>query len=103
MVIIDSFVAELPLFTTNGASHGPEFGYLHTGVNGVTVEREVEAYSNIVAEYLLSDDKRQRLIEGCKASARTLSLDMMVERFGLGIQQCLTIAESRKSSTSRVP
>jgi glycosyltransferase involved in cell wall biosynthesis len=89
LVIIDSFVAALPLFTTNSSAHGPEIDYLQNGVNGVSVEQDVEVYANIVAEHLVCDEKRHRLIEGCKASARTFSLDAMVARFASSIQLCL--------------
>lgn len=100
LVIIDSFVGQLPLFTTNSSAHGPEIEYLQQGMNGVSVEQDVELYSNAVAEYLISDAKLRRLIEGCKASAQEFSLDLMVANFTAGIEQCLTTSETAKHGRS---
>ena len=99
LVLIDSFVGMLPLFTTNSSSHGPEIEYLQSGVNGVIVGQDVDAYSHTVVEHLVNDEKRHRLIKGCEASAREFSLDMMVARFATGIQQCLTTPGRRKHRT----
>src|SRR5437762_7602582 len=50
--ILDAFAAGLPLLTTEDPAHGPEITYLETDINGLSVEQNVEKYSEGVADVL---------------------------------------------------
>jgi glycosyltransferase involved in cell wall biosynthesis len=89
LAIVDSFVAETPLFTTNVFSHGPEIAYLRNGENGVMTVSSVNEYANSVAAFLESHETQQRLKRGCRQSAEIYTLDNMVFNFAKGIRSCL--------------
>ncbi len=94
LAIVDSFVAGVPLFTTDIPSHSPEIAYLSHGVNGVMSKYDVEEYARAVAECLNASDKMERLRRGCLESASFYTLDNMVRNFADGIEACLA-AERR--------
>ena len=89
LVIIDSFVAEVPLFTTHLSAHGPEIAFLENGVNGCVTPDSVDAYVDAVCIFLGSIAQRQTLIEGCRRSAPKYSMDAMVTNMVSGIRACL--------------
>lgn len=89
LVIIDSFVAEVPLFTTNLSAHGPEIAFLENGCNGCVTPNSLDAYVDAVCTFLGSTTQKQTLIEGCRRSARKYSMDAMVTNMVLGIRACL--------------
>jgi glycosyltransferase involved in cell wall biosynthesis len=94
LAVVDSFVAGVPLFTTDISGHGPEIAYLAHGVNGVISQFDVEEYARTMAECLNSPNKMKRLRQGCLESATVYTLDNMVLNFGDGIVACLA-AERR--------
>ena len=89
LAIVDSFVTETPLFTTNLPSHGPEIAYLRNRENGVMTASSVNEYADAVAAFLESDEAQQRLKMGCRQSAKMCTLDNMVSNFTIGIKSCL--------------
>lgn len=89
LAIIDSFVAEVPLFTTDLPIHGPEIAYLDNGLNGMMTTSTAEAFAATVAKYLKDTDAQRRLKEGCARSAEQYTLENMVENFAAGIEKCL--------------
>ena len=90
LVIVDSFVTCLPMFTTDTPIHSPEIAYLIQGVNGVMTPYAVETYSRAVAEYLKDEAMQVALQEGCRRSATIYTLENMVGNFTQGIKKCLS-------------
>ena len=89
LVIIDSFVAEVPLFTTHLSAHGPEIAFVENGANGCVTPDSLDAYVDAVCIFLGSTTQRQTLIEGCRRSAPKYSMDAMVTNMVSGIRACL--------------
>jgi L-malate glycosyltransferase len=90
LVIVDSFVTCLPMFTTDIPIHSPEIAYLIQGVNGVMTPYTIEAYSRVVAEYLKDEAMQVALREGCRQSAAAYTLENNVKNFTQGIKKCLS-------------
>ena len=86
--ILDSFLAEAPLVTTDCKVHSPEIAYLND-TNGVMTEDNVDAYVEACCNLLRNETARQLLIAGCRSSARRYTLDNMVENFAKGILRAL--------------
>lgn len=95
LVIIDSFVAEVPLFTTDQTAHGPEIAFLENGYNGYATPDSLEAYVNAVCEFFDSASKRHILLEGCRQSAYKYSMDAMVTNMATGIGACLGVVRDK--------
>lgn len=91
LAIVDSFVASVPIFTTDVPIHSPEIAYLKDGENGVMTPHDICEYADAVASYFMSADLQKRLMKGCRGSAEDLGIDRMVERFAGGIKCCLDI------------
>jgi glycosyltransferase involved in cell wall biosynthesis len=87
--VVDSFVARVPLFTTDLPIHSPEIAYLQPNVNGIMTAHEVGAYATAVAAYLQDAAGLARLIAGCDRSAGKYTIENMVENFVHGIRRCL--------------
>ncbi len=100
LAITDSFAAGIPLVTTEDANHGPEIAYLKSGVNGIMVPEDTQAYADAIVSVLSSLSTQQAFRDACHASARSLSLDNMVTTFTTGIMDCLasTSRSSRKEN-----
>jgi glycosyltransferase involved in cell wall biosynthesis len=92
LAIIDSFVAEVPLFTTEVPIHSPEIFYLKHGVNGVMTTYSAQDYAAAVAYYLADPQLLAGLRDGCREGARRYTLDHMVDNFVGGVQECLAAA-----------
>lgn len=90
LVSVDSFVAGLPLLTTDLASHGPEITFIRHGENGYITPNELTAYVAAVCTYLESEELKARLKNGCLASAKLYTLDSMADKFSDGIARCLS-------------
>ena len=90
LVIIDSFVAGIPLFTLKDLPHGPEISYLRPGKNGFAIENNVETYACKVVDFLMDDSKQKIIRNACHKSAGELTIENMVERFSCGIIQCFS-------------
>ena len=90
LVSVDSFVAGLPLLTTELASHGPEITFIRHGENGCITPNELTAYVAAVCTYLESEELKARLKNGCLASAKLYTLDSMADKFSDGITRCLS-------------
>ncbi len=89
LAIVDSFVAQVPLFTTDLPIHSPEISYLTSDENGIIAPPTVEAYAAIVAHYLSDKGMQERLKRGCASSASRYTIENMVERFASGIEMCI--------------
>lgn len=89
LVIVDSFVSEVPLFTTELSTHGPEIAFLENGYNGCVTPNSIDAYVDAVCRFLNSPVLQQAFIEGCRVSARKYSMEAMVNNMASGINACL--------------
>jgi L-malate glycosyltransferase len=89
LVIVDSFVAGVPLITTNVPTHGPEIAYLRADENGVMTDANIAAYADAVAEVLTNRALHQSLRNGCEQAARQYALENTVEALVGGIGACL--------------
>ena len=89
LVIVDSFIAETPLITTDVNTHGPEIAYLEPERNGVMAMNTVSSYAEAVID-ALTEDRLQVLRSGCRNSAALYSLDRMVTNFTEGVVGCLS-------------
>lgn len=89
LVVIDCFVAGVPLFTTDNKKHGPEIAYLRNGENGIITACNEDSYAEAVTSYLKGSFPS--LSKGCLQSAYDCSLDKMVTNFAAGIKKCLSM------------
>lgn len=87
--ILDSFVCEVPMVTTDCGLHSPEIVYLQSGVNGVMTANTADAYVSSVVMLLSDEVALVRLGEGCKASAATYTVENMASNFADGVMRCL--------------
>lgn len=89
LVVIDSFVAGVPLITTDNKIHSPEIAYLRHGENGLITPYDEIAYANAVIAYL--ECPAEHLRSGCLQSASEFTLENMAFSFANGIKQCLAM------------
>jgi glycosyltransferase involved in cell wall biosynthesis len=89
LAIVDSFVAETPLFTTDVPVHSPEIAYLENGINGVMTTNSIDVFASAVIEYFSCAALQERLKEGCRRSAQQYTMEQMVENFSRGIVSSL--------------
>ena len=87
--IIDSFVLERPLVTTDCPGHGPEIAYLDNNVNGIITPFTTEHYVNAVAELMRYPARLQELRGGCRGAGQRYTIEAMVENFADGVKICL--------------
>lgn len=87
--VLDSFVFETPMITTDYPYHSPEIGYIRNGKNGIITRNDIKSYVNGVKEALSDKDKLNELKSGCKDSVGEYTLENMVDRFTDGIVRCL--------------
>jgi glycosyltransferase involved in cell wall biosynthesis len=97
LTIVDSFVAAVPLFTTDIPLHGPEIAYLENGVNGIMTPPTVEAFAAAVTSYLRDPEAQRRVQSGCARSAERYTIVKMVENFASGVELCLGRASGGKT------
>lgn len=88
LVVMDSFVSESPLITTDINTHGPEAAYIRPGVNGVVSANSIDEYVCAVTASL-EGDVLFDLRRGCRDSAGMYTLDKMISNFSAGIVDCL--------------
>lgn len=90
--ILDAFVAQVPMVTSQCAYHSPEIAYLDDGINGLMTEDDATAYADAVIALLKNEALYRQLQAGCARSAETVSLDKMADHFCTGIVKCLGLA-----------
>lgn len=86
--ILDSFALETPIVTTEYKFHSPEIEYLENDINGCITPDNINDYSGTVID-LLKSKRYLDLIVGCNSSAKTFTIEVMVENFTNGILSCL--------------
>jgi glycosyltransferase involved in cell wall biosynthesis len=92
LVALDSIAAGVPIVTTRGPWHSPEFEYLELAEVAVILPQDADAtsYATTVVELLRSPERRRDLVSAAGPLAERLTLDEMVERFAAGIIECLS-------------
>lgn len=91
--ILDAFVADIPLITTDCGLHSPEIAYLQHGENGFMTANSVEAFSAKVEKVLTNPGLIQHLHAGCLHAAQHLSLENMTANFKQGILNALGVGK----------
>jgi L-malate glycosyltransferase len=87
--ILDAFAVGLPVLTTEGSIHCPEFDYLEEGRNGIAASPDPIAYARAVVDTLSNPQLLGRLREGACQSGRKYTLSNMVTNFAGGVKACL--------------
>ena len=90
LAIVDSFVAGIPLITTDLKIHSPEISYLENGKNGIMTSFSKEDYVKSVVNYLKAKELQDKFRAGCLRSADKYSMGNMVNNFAAGIKDCLS-------------
>jgi len=93
--ILDSFVCQVPMVTTDCGLHSPEIAYLSDNKNGLMTSNTVTACAKACIDLLQDPSTLQRLKEGCAQSAATYTVENMASRFAAGIQGCLAAPRTR--------
>lgn len=89
--IIDSFVAEAPLITTDYPGHSPEIAYLEDEANGLMTQCSPATYADILVRALTDQHLMTRLRNGCRISASRYSIEQMAFNFALGVIRALAL------------
>lgn len=87
--ILDAFVCGVPMLTTDCGIHSPEIAYLESGVNGVIVADDLNAYVEVSVRLLRDARALDTLRAGCVASAQEYTVEKMARRFADGIAHAL--------------
>lgn len=90
--VMDAFVCQAPMVTTDCGKHGPEVAYLEDGLNGVMTTNDLAAYASACVALLRDSSEMENLRRGCAASAGEYTLENMVARFANGIEDALGVA-----------
>jgi len=92
LAILDAFALECPLITTVYPYHSPEIDYLKNGINGIMTPHSVDAFAAACVRLFRGPQELDGLRRGCAASAREISLEVMVENFQQGIRNALGLS-----------
>lgn len=87
--ILDSFVAGIPIITTDCGLHSPEIDYLKNGDNGFITANTVEDYVDTVLRILTDPELAKHLQKGSIASANHYTIENMAHNFRAGILKAL--------------
>ncbi len=99
LTIIDSFITEVPIVTTKDAKHSPEISYLVCDENGVITGNELSEFVDKVVFYLSDNMALEKLKQGCRESARVLTLKNMIGNFALGIENALALPSLERTKS----
>lgn len=89
LVVLDAFIAQVPLVTMKNQLHGPEIAYLESGRNGIVAEDNVDAFASAVVRLLADPVLLNTLKAGCRQAAEEFTLENMASNFCDGIAACL--------------
>jgi glycosyltransferase involved in cell wall biosynthesis len=87
--ILDSFVAGVPMVTTDCGLHSPEIAYLKSGENGLMTEDSERAFVDAVSGLLRQPEQIDALRDGCVRSAALYTVESMAANFADGVERCL--------------
>jgi glycosyltransferase involved in cell wall biosynthesis len=100
LAILDAFALGTPIITTEFPFHSPEIEYLSNGDNGIITANDLDSYVAGVSQVLSSPDLRRTLAGNGFESAKTYTVDAMVNRFVSGITAALAAPLKRTCSDS---
>jgi glycosyltransferase involved in cell wall biosynthesis len=89
LAILDSFIFQTPIITTDYEFHSPEFEYLENEVNGIVTRNNLTDYIQGVNELIKDRSKLMQLKKNCAVSASKYSIETMVNNFVNGIVKTL--------------
>ncbi|WNO06248.1 glycosyltransferase family 4 protein [Rhodoferax mekongensis] len=93
--ILDSFVCEVPMLTTDCGLHSPEIVYLEPGVNGLMTTNCLDDYVR-QAIALLTDPARLNAMKlGCRKSGGEYTVENMARNFADGVERCLKVGDPK--------
>lgn len=87
--MMDAFVCEVPMITTDCGNHGPEIVYLENGVNGLMTANQLNSYTEACVRVLRDPRTLNDLRAGCARSARQYTVENMARRFTEGMESAL--------------
>ena len=87
LAVLDSFVLETPMVTTDSGFHSPEIEYLIHGYNGIVTDCSVELYADAIVTLLKDQCRLDELKKGCRESSEKYSMESMVGNFSDGINK----------------
>lgn len=101
--ILDSFVAAVPLVTTQCGLHSPEVAYLRSGENGLMTSDDLDAFVAAARSICSNADLAAKLREGCRRSASRYTLDHMAAQFSSGVRCALESPPYRRAAGAPLP
>lgn len=87
--ILDSFVCEVPILTTDCGLHSPEIVYLQSGTNGLMTPNTIDDYVRESVALIKAPEKLLAMKTACKQSASEYTVENMARNFADGVEQCL--------------
>lgn len=87
--VMDAFVCQAPMITTDCGNHGPEIAYLENGINGVMTADDPNVYVEASVHLLRDTQALEALRLGCVASAQEYTVENMARRFADGIADAI--------------
>jgi glycosyltransferase involved in cell wall biosynthesis len=85
LVAVDSLCSGVPLVTTAGANHAPEFEYLRDGITTIVSAPDVDSFSRHVMYLLEHEEERARMAQECLNAGRGFGTSLMAQRFAEGV------------------
>lgn len=91
LAVIDSFVGECPIITTDYRFHSPEIEYLDSGRNGLIVpdDGKQKTYADAVAEILKDTKLRRKMRLECRKSGQLYSAENMANNLAEGMARAV--------------
>lgn len=89
--ILDSFVCDVPMLTTDCGIHSPEIAYLENGINGVMTLDDLDAYVEASVHLLHDAQALASLRVGCATSAHEFTVENMACRFAKGVSDAVAV------------
>ena len=101
LAVVDAFVHECPLITTDIDGHGPEIEYLTDHVNGLKVGNDASSLATAIRSVLEDVSLRQSLRRGCREAASRFTLTNMVGHFAEGVLTALRLPHYDETQISQ--
>lgn len=93
--ILDSFVCEVPMLTTDCGLHSPEIVYLESGVNGLMTANTMDDYVRESVALLQNPDRLHEMKLACRHSGTQYTVENMARNFADGVERCLIVGDSK--------
>lgn len=87
--ILDSFVCEVPMLTTDCGLHSPEIVYLEPGINGLMTANTMDDYVRESVALLQDSERLSAMKLACRQSAAEYTVENMARNFADGVERCL--------------